>query len=944
MRKNRFILLTVLSVAAAVSCSKEVDMETPEVPGEKGNKTLVFTAHVDGRATSKTSLDGVDVVWSEEDQIDAYVIISDLGWDRIHSTQIEVLEDGSVAKFSFGQGYDDLFGIEEIEYDSHVYSMKWYAAYTPFMDYDNYPYTETLDGIPVFIPSTQDVPDGGGFADGANVSVAYVSDPDNVQFKNVGGLVAVNVKGAGDHEIVSILLSGTEKNGGSMTGQALVQISEANTITSTTCFGEDYVLLAKPKLVPLSIDETFYAVVAPGTYTGVTITFTDADGNIATYTKKTDLVVARNSNQLIGGFDIPEDKWTKNNIVFVDENVKALLVNAFDTDEDGELSYAEAETVTSLNGLFNGCGSQAIYYGEDKPVITSFNEFRFFTGITSLEDYEFNDCDGLTSIMLPKSLTSIGEWAFAECSRLTSIVIPEQVESIGVGAFSACERLETVTLPQGLETIAEKLFWGCNSLTNISIPESVTSIGSYAFVGANFSSIVIPDNVTYIGEVAFSSCRNLREINWPEGVTSIERLTFLYCENLTSFDFPDGLESIGLEAFEGAGLTELSLPESVTSIGNRAFKATDLETLVFPSNVSEMGTGVFERCYNLTQIEIPEGVYNLGVGTFAECSRLESVIIPKTVWEIGDQVFYKCTGLQNVILNTGEDEWGDYVGVGTIGENAFAGCSKLGSITIPKTVLSIGNKAFYQCNNLRNVTLAKAEENELGDVLGVQSIGTKAFAECKYITDVEFPSSLTNLGDSAFFKTGLYEVSLASTAVNHIGIGAFSYCSNLREVVFPRLIAEDEWGYPYFELRAKAFAHCESLGSITIPEGVYEIPEECFDGCTRLASIDLPATLNEFKARSFRNCALRSVTVPGEYFYEIADEAFMGCGNLTSLTLLAPALLDPDYYYYDLGNSIFDGTASGFKIYVLADLVDQYKSREEWLDYADLIEAIPAEP
>ena len=374
MRKSTYILLAALALAAAVSCTKEIDIENQESTGEKEKTTVVFTAHVDGRATSKTSLDGVDVVWSENDQIDAYAIISELGWDRIHSNQTEVLDDGSIAKFSFGQGLDDIFGVQEFQ----GYSVTWYAAYTPFMDYENYPYTETLDGIPVFFPSTQYVPDGGGFADGANVAVAYVSDPDNVQFKNVGGLVAVKIKGAGDHEIVSILLSGTEKNRGSMTGQALVKVNAANAITSSTCSGEDYVLLAKPGLTPMSTDKTFYAVVAPGTYTDVTITFTDMDGNIATYAKKSDLVVTRNSNQLIGGFDIPEDKWTRNNIVFVDENVKALLVDAFDTDEDGELSYAEAEIVTSLNGLFRGCGSQAIYYGEDKPVITSFNEFRFF--------------------------------------------------------------------------------------------------------------------------------------------------------------------------------------------------------------------------------------------------------------------------------------------------------------------------------------------------------------------------------------------------------------------------------------------------------------------------------------------------------------------------------------------------------------------------------------
>ena len=42
------------------------------------------------------------------------------------------------------------------------------------------------------------------------------------------------------------------------------------------------------------------------------------------------------------------------------------------------------------------------------------------------------------------SVTSIGEWAFAFCSGLTSITIPNSVTSIGNSAFSECSGLTSV--------------------------------------------------------------------------------------------------------------------------------------------------------------------------------------------------------------------------------------------------------------------------------------------------------------------------------------------------------------------------------------------------------------------------------------------------------------------------------------------------------------------
>ena len=65
--------------------------------------------------------------------------------------------------------------------------------------------------------------------------------------------------------------------------------------------------------------------------------------------------------------------------------------------------------------------------------------------MTSIGNYAFYNCSGLTSVTIPNSVTSIGESAFCYCSGLTSITIPNSVTSIGNYAFSGCSDLISVT-------------------------------------------------------------------------------------------------------------------------------------------------------------------------------------------------------------------------------------------------------------------------------------------------------------------------------------------------------------------------------------------------------------------------------------------------------------------------------------------------------------------
>lgn len=61
--------------------------------------------------------------------------------------------------------------------------------------------------------------------------------------------------------------------------------------------------------------------------------------------------------------------------------------------------------------------------------------------VTSIGNYAFQFCSGITSITIPNSVTRIGHYAFCRCTGLTNITIPDGVTSIGYCAFDDCAGL-----------------------------------------------------------------------------------------------------------------------------------------------------------------------------------------------------------------------------------------------------------------------------------------------------------------------------------------------------------------------------------------------------------------------------------------------------------------------------------------------------------------------
>ncbi len=553
-----------------------------------------------------------------------------------------------------------------------------------------------------------------------------------------------------------------------------------------------------------------------------------------------------------------------------------------------------------------------VVYTKDMSIIvvcpiTAKGSFSIPNSVTSIGDYAFYDCRGLTSIEIPNSVTSIGDFAFSDCSSLTSIAIPNSVTSIEKATFFNCRSLTSIAIPNSITSIGDHAFSRCNSLTSIEIPNSVTSIGNSAFYDCSgLTSIEIPNSVTSIGNSTFSGCSGLTSIEIPNSVTSIGDYAFRGCAGLTSIEIPNSVTSIGDYAFSDcrsltsiaisnsvtsigdyafrycSSLTSIEIPNSVTSIGDYAFSyCSSLTSIVLSNSVTSIGDHAFSECYNLTSIQIPDSVTTIGGYAFSGCSSLTSIVLSNSVKSIGDGAFSGCSGLTSIEIPNSVTSIGDY---------AFRGCAGLTSIVIPNSVTSIGGGAFESTDWFNNLpdgliylgrvlykykgTMPTNTHIEIPN--SISSVGAEAFSGCTGLTSIVIPNSVTSIGESAFSGCSSLTRIQIPDSVTTIGYEAFIDCSSLTSIAIPNSVTS---------IGNRTFNCCRSLTSIEIPNSVISIGDYAFSGCNSLTSVEIPNSVTSIGDHAFYSCsALTSIEIPNSVT-SIGNSAFSGCSGLTSIEI-----------------------------------------------------------
>ena len=100
---------------------------------------------------------------------------------------------------------------------------------------------------------------------------------------------------------------------------------------------------------------------------------------------------------------------------------------------------------------------------------------KIYGNITSLRDFCFYNCIGLTSVIIPDSVSSLGYACFYSCTDLISITLPNSVTSLGNSCFNNCTGLTSITLPDSVTSLGEGCFSRCTRLTNIQLNWNTTT-------------------------------------------------------------------------------------------------------------------------------------------------------------------------------------------------------------------------------------------------------------------------------------------------------------------------------------------------------------------------------------------------------------------------------------------------------------------------------------
>lgn len=176
----------------------------------------------------------------------------------------------------------------------------------------------------------------------------------------------------------------------------------------------------------------------------------------------------------------------------------------------------------------------------------------------------------------------------------------------------------------------------------------------------------------------------------------------------------------------------------------------------------------------------------------------------------------------------------------------------IGKVTVPDNKLP--ESGLYSKKTLQKIILPD----------NLETIGSNAFAYCSNLKDVTFPKTLVTIEYHTFYQCGLSEVTLPDKLKN-IGDAAFYECYNLKKVNFPEKLVS---------IGNSAFRQC-NLSEIAFPDSLKAIGSNAFRYCQQLQKVTFPEKLETIGTHAFNDCfRLHTATLKGKTAPVISDNTF----------------------------------------------------------------------
>ncbi len=231
--------------------------------------------------------------------------------------------------------------------------------------------------------------------------------------------------------------------------------------------------------------------------------------------------------------------------------------------------------------------------------------------------------------------------------------------------------------------------------------------------------------------------------------------------------------------------------------------------------------------------------------------------------------------------------------VATIASTAFKANADITSVTLPDGIATTPRGCFQNCTALKWVRLPQ----------DVTKMNQDAFSGCTALEEISIPASLTSLPANTFQNCTALAKMTFETANTSIAVGVNIWGTTkaseraLKELYINREITTEGATGP---------AALPFTGTTTLEKVVYgndaltSVPDYCYQNCSAMASVTLPAGLTSLGSQSFLNTGLTSVTIP-DGVTSIASSTFNGCKSLATVTLGDNVTTIGDMAFYNAG-------------------------------------------
>lgn len=240
----------------------------------------------------------------------------------------------------------------------------------------------------------------------------------------------------------------------------------------------------------------------------------------------------------------------------------------------------------------------------------------------------------IAAVEVAEGVTVLPRECFARLPALKTAVLANSITDLGVMCFSDCAALEAANLPANLTKLVYT-FVGCTELRQVmALPEAVQMIDS-PFAASGVSTVVLPGSMKKVDDVCFK-----------------------WANNITTVFVDSGIESIGMCAFQGAGIKTLIVPATVTQLGTEFCQGCGaLAYVSLPDGIKTLPTNAFGACTALEAIRLPGDLETIEPYAFNNCNQLKRITIPASVTSIGDGAFNLCDSLTDIYYQGTEAQW-----------------------------------------------------------------------------------------------------------------------------------------------------------------------------------------------------------------------------------------------------------------------------------------------